>query len=404
MDLIKQNKFIGWVIAVLVVLNISTITIIWMQSGKKEPYIVNEQGNPTQGSVRLIQREIGMSDDQTNKFLEMRKELQEKMRKTNDELDNLKLGLVEEIFKPVSDIKRVDSMVGIIGNLQSKVEKMRFEHFRSLEQICNEEQREKLQPVLKEVFGKKPPNDRPDIKPQEDRKDNPDRVREDVGEKRASPPSDRPAPPTQEEKLNKYADKLSLTPEQIKKLDNIFSTTRTKEETFKSKFKPNQSEFELEKSKLRKEEDQKVFLILSWEQKVEFEKMIKNRSENNPSNEPPNDNSEMKKQNDSEKNVEVDQRRLPPSDDRNAPPTKEERLKRLSERLSLNPEQITKVDNILNFSREKENKFKSNKPGRSEFEKEKKIIRDEEDESILKILNQDQKIEFEKMLKKRGKQ
>ena len=82
MDLIKQNKFIGWVIAILIVLNIVSLSIIWIQSKNNNNYPQKDQSVSQPGPVKLIQKEIGMSDEQANKFTEMRKELQEKQRKT----------------------------------------------------------------------------------------------------------------------------------------------------------------------------------------------------------------------------------------------------------------------------------------------------------------------------------
>jgi hypothetical protein len=65
-------------------------------------------------------------------------------------------------------------------------------------------------------------------------------------------------------------------------IDDIFSSTRTKEEAFKSKFRPSPTEFELEKEKIRKEEDGDIMRILNPDQKREFEIMIKNREKRPP--------------------------------------------------------------------------------------------------------------------------
>jgi hypothetical protein len=277
MDLIKQNKFIGWVIAMLVALNILTLTIIWFQIDKKNRSPVNTDKKPAPGSVRLMQNEIGLSEDQVNKFQEMRSDHIKKTKDINDALDDLKIRVVDELFNPQSNQRRVDSIASKIGTLQSQLEIMRFEHFRALVQICNPEQKEKLHPILREVFSKKGPNDRAEIKSSEQRKR--DKAEIKIGAEENQPPKseDRNAHPSKEQKLDRYAERLALTSDQIKKVDNILVFTRTKEEAFKSKFKPSPSEFDHAKDKIRKEEDEDIMRILNPDQKKEFENMMKNR-------------------------------------------------------------------------------------------------------------------------------
>lgn len=282
MDLIKQNKFIGWVIAILVVLNLLSLTMIWIQKDRTVVTSPRESAGLPPGSVQLMQREIGLSDEQASRFQQMRSDHMEKAKKINDELDDLKLSMVDEIFKPQSDQKRVDTVAAKIGMLQSQVEKMRFEHFKALVQICNPEQKAKLYPILLEVFGKKGPNERPEIKSTDQRKHDKAEMKSGAEENMPPRPEERNTPPSKEQKLDRYAERLSLTSDQIKKVDDILTATRTEEEAFKSKYRPSPSEFELEKDKFHKEEDEHIMRILNPDQKKEFENMIRSREKHIP--------------------------------------------------------------------------------------------------------------------------
>ena len=290
MDLIKQNKVIGWAIAILVALNILTLTIIWIQAERKPAPPVRETGNGQTGSVELLQREIGLSADQTKAFQAMRRDYQERTKSINDELDAAKLRLADLVFESNPEKRQVDSMSSKIGELQSKIEDLRFDHFRQLAQICTQEQKEKLHPILREVFGKKSPNENPAVRPENGRPaDNPrlgerrqespadTRRLEDRQQNEQSPPGDRPGPPSTEEKLERYVQRLSLTPEQAKKIGEILKSTRAKEEAFKSAKKPTELEFEREKERIRTEEDNKVMQILNQDQKKKFEQIVRNR-------------------------------------------------------------------------------------------------------------------------------
>jgi hypothetical protein len=305
MDLIKQNKFIGWVIGVLIAINIITLTIIWIQSDKKNPRSIKDSGNASTSSVKLLQSEIGLTDDQAQKFQESQDTYRERNKITKDDLDSSKLLLADELFNPNSDPKRVDSIASRIGVLQSKVEITRFEHFKGLVKMCNNEQKEKLRPILREIYAKKGSPEKQDDKQRpgmkkesgelksvlDDRREkrqNENRDDQEIKhdseksknideEHRPPNPDDRSGPPTPEEKLKRYTKRLSLSPDQIEKVRNILETSRKKGEEFRANFKPGMSGFESEKNKTAKEEDDLIFRVLNEDQKTEYEKIVRNR-------------------------------------------------------------------------------------------------------------------------------
>lgn len=278
MDLIKQNKFIGWVIAILVTLNLATLAIIWLQSSHRFAAPGAESNIPPDNSVKLIQKEIGLSGEQTQQYQVMRKDFQEKTKDINDELNSLKLRIADEIFKSTPNKNSVDSMAGRIGALQARIEVIRFDHFRSLVQICDSGQKSKLQPVLSEVFGKK--------KQPEDPAQKPPRMKENKGENetkndhelRVPAPGDRQGPPSIDEKVDKYSKRLSLSQAQIKEVSSILKISHEKSAKLRDRENPGPGEIEAEKSKIRKTEDESIMKILSPDQKAEFEKMIQKRN------------------------------------------------------------------------------------------------------------------------------
>jgi hypothetical protein len=89
---------------------------------------------------------------------------------------------------------------------------------------------------------------------------------------------------------------------------------------------------------------------------------------------------------------------------RKGPPTKEERLSHLKDVLNLTKDQVKKVTSILDFTQKKmvELRDKDSKEHR-EYMDAVKIIHNEEDSKIEKILTKDQKKIFEKMKNEREK-
>lgn len=161
MDLIKQNKFIGIIIAILVALNIFSISALWIQSGKINPPPPAESGNPPILPVKLMQEELGFTNEQVQKYTDLRNAHRHQLKEVNDELTALSIHIADEIFAPEPNDKLVDSLAENIGNLHTKIELLRYDHFKSLAQICNAEQKKKLHPILMDVFGRRGPEARP---------------------------------------------------------------------------------------------------------------------------------------------------------------------------------------------------------------------------------------------------
>ena len=80
------------------------------------------------------------------------------------------------------------------------------------------------------------------------------------------------------------------------------------------------------------------------------------------------------------------------------PFSKEQRIKELTERLKLNPEQVKKVQQILNASEGKEKKIDDKI---AELHNELKVLRDKDDNQVMNVLDKNQKDKFMKMKKER---
>ena len=89
---------------------------------------------------------------------------------------------------------------------------------------------------------------------------------------------------------------------------------------------------------------------------------------------------------------------------RQKPPSKEEHLKHLTERLELTNDQIKQIENILETSKEKMDKLreKAEEDRKQHFDKM-KVIHDEEDKKIEKLLTNEQKQKFVQLKKEKEK-
>jgi Spy/CpxP family protein refolding chaperone len=282
MDLINQNKFKNWLIIVLLAINLITVSVIWMQITNKNVQQPGAQDNRPSESVNLLKKALDLNEGQTKQLEKMRNDQFDQSKKYNDRLNDLKKQLAEELFKESPDTTLANSKAKEIGDLQSKVESIRFNNFKELLAICSPEQKEKLKPILVEVFGRKPPKDELNTNK------NPNERRGDQhpgDQKRIERNNDsaqilregKPAPPTVDEKLKKYSERLDLTKEQEQKIRAVLLLTTQKGEELRSRKNPDRNEIESEKEKLRNEEDESIKRILNEDQKKEFAKMILKR-------------------------------------------------------------------------------------------------------------------------------
>lgn len=321
MDWIMQRNFKNWLIGVLLVSNFLTVSIVWMRTGRTadpEPKGPQPRGSE---SVQLMRKALGLNEEQTRHLETLRNMRAEQSRIYNDRLAILKRQLAEEVFKEVPDTNLARTQAKEIGELQANVEIVRFEYFNELLVLCTPEQRQKLKPIVVEVFGRKPPKDESGGNPQggdsEKEKNPPDRRPGDPpgdgapdrpgrGAPKDGPPNrperggprddspdrpsreterdgasdregEKPQPPSPDERLEKYSERLNLTDVQRREIRSIMLVASQKGEQLRRRPGADRSEVEAEKERIRKEEDEGIMKLLDSTQKEEFVKMLSRR-------------------------------------------------------------------------------------------------------------------------------
>lgn len=294
MDLVNQNKFRNLLIIVLLVLNLLTVSIIWMQTSNRNDSPPEEQSKRRQESVNIMKKALDLNEGQAKQVDKIRTSQIDQSKKYNDRLDELKKQMVDELFKSNPDTAIAKVKAAEIGEMQSKMELLRFKHFKELLAVCTPEQKEKLKPVLVELFGRKPPREesptrkqpsinRNNIDPRDKNMGEINRIldnernRKPERDRQRAVGSDRPGPPSMEEKLNRLVERLNLNDEQVKSVRDIMSVSKQKNEQLRKRQNPDPNEIEIEKEKNRKEEEESIMRILNEIQKKEYSKIIANR-------------------------------------------------------------------------------------------------------------------------------
>ncbi len=143
----KGEKFLKRIIALLVLINIATLSYMWIQAGKEQP-----RG---EGALEYLTKELNLSEAQQQQFKALRDEhrvshkpLRQKGKKLHDDFFDALKG---------NDSLLVERMADSIAAFQKVQELSTFYHFKQIRAICTEEQKKKFDGLIKETMMKMAP-------------------------------------------------------------------------------------------------------------------------------------------------------------------------------------------------------------------------------------------------------
>ncbi len=145
MDIFKKNRLTMWVIVLLVVLNLLTLSAIWMKN-----FSGFDKGKRSGGEAFLIS-ELQLSDVQVEQFRKLRDIHFEETREIHREMNDLRQAITDELFRENPDSAKVAQWAQEVGKMHAAIENARFAHFQALKEICEPAQRDKFRSVMREL-------------------------------------------------------------------------------------------------------------------------------------------------------------------------------------------------------------------------------------------------------------
>lgn len=150
MDYFTNKKFMTWAIAILVLLNVFTLAGIWFLGFSNKPTFADFPRR--EKSEFFLKQKLNLTDEQLQKFRELREIHFEETREIIDSIQFLKSELSEEIFKETHNQAEIKKRIEQIGQLEMQIEKEKFKHFLELKSVCNLEQQKEFQKIFKEIM------------------------------------------------------------------------------------------------------------------------------------------------------------------------------------------------------------------------------------------------------------
>jgi hypothetical protein len=147
-----KNRNYIMTIVVLIIINIVALLLLWM--GKPKHTIGDNEnviGNKVQ-IQEMLKEELDFSSEQVEQFVELRENHREKLDKIDEELMVLKKELFEDAMYSKNE-SISDSLLNQALEKQGELEKITFDHFLKLKQMCNPQQQEKLFQLMHQLIG-----------------------------------------------------------------------------------------------------------------------------------------------------------------------------------------------------------------------------------------------------------
>ena len=155
MDWLTKQKTYVWLIIILVIINLTTLVLLWNGRHGGPPQQPGKNDHPD--TNKFLQKELGLSNEQEKQFQQIRQNLFDSTNSFNENIRLKKTEIQREAFKDNPDAEKVNTLLNEIGDLQSKNERFMFKHFSELKKILTQEQMVKFNKVL-DGFGKNKPN------------------------------------------------------------------------------------------------------------------------------------------------------------------------------------------------------------------------------------------------------
>ena len=118
---------------------------------------LNRPDNPgperRQGPGDFVAKELQFNTEQMNQYHEFTKNHDHEMRRISEDIRQLKGALFSGISS--ENRKFVDSITSAIGKLEAQRDANVFYHFKEVQSICNQEQKQRFSKIIKDALHKR---------------------------------------------------------------------------------------------------------------------------------------------------------------------------------------------------------------------------------------------------------
>ncbi len=150
MDFLTSKRFVTTALVLLVLLNVTLLSVLWWQNTHQFEPRIRQLNRPLSFGESLA-----LSKSQAASFSTLRQNHFLKVRPEMERIGLLKKQLVDESLKDNPDTKKIEAIAAAIGSHQAAIERDLGLHFHELAKICTPEQRDSLKIMLNRITSHK---------------------------------------------------------------------------------------------------------------------------------------------------------------------------------------------------------------------------------------------------------
>lgn len=153
--LMNKTKILWWIIALLAVFNMATLTTIFVhnynEKANAEKSIIIEPGTNLLNG-RYFRRELGFDDKQMDVFRQSHRIFHREADQTVTSINIQKELMFKELQSKNPDTIKLNTISKEIGLLHTQLKEATVQFYLSLAKVCNTEQKEKMNEIFTPLF------------------------------------------------------------------------------------------------------------------------------------------------------------------------------------------------------------------------------------------------------------
>ncbi len=149
MDSTTKNKSLVSIIIFLLITNIAMLIFFLALNNPAQKNLHTHDQNGMSG---MLQKEVGFSKDQLDKYQSLRKEDLDSIHSLFDGLRKSKMSFYSLIYSSTVSDSSVKNAADLVAEKQKNVDLKMFNHFKMVRNICTPDQLEKFDSTIKKVF------------------------------------------------------------------------------------------------------------------------------------------------------------------------------------------------------------------------------------------------------------
>ena len=146
----KQNKLIYWLVLLLVILNIGTLSFLWLGGPHHPP---RDRPNGPGGLADFIKTELDFNSEQQMQFDSLVTMHRSEMRSIKDSIEYLKKEWYNQL-KSGFDSASHESTLQKISFFEKKINIVIFNHLMSVKRICTVDQSIRFDHLIDDIIDK----------------------------------------------------------------------------------------------------------------------------------------------------------------------------------------------------------------------------------------------------------